>query len=305
MFGYSTPALQKFAIRLVSQCASATGCERNWSTFAFIHTKVRNRLNYEKLHKLVYVNYNFRIQNSMDGGSRHDDDPFNRLMELTLVDTSNPIHEWMERARSTVQPEVDEESPDTDALIPSAMVTATTHPRDLQRRTGSSSILEWAQKNIGDSHREKMKTYAMRPTRHSKRQKGKAVTSDGTTEESNDSSSKTDSDDGHDEDDTGGGTASLATQETAHEQPRSPFTADQFTHCTQDQDHGGPASPRISSHTANTPVDSSASSSHWIDDVPITSPYKYHIPDIQSQQTTRWIYEWIETEFYNMCYQDW
>jgi hypothetical protein len=29
MFGYSTPALQKLAMRLVSQCASATGCERN------------------------------------------------------------------------------------------------------------------------------------------------------------------------------------------------------------------------------------------------------------------------------------
>jgi hypothetical protein len=57
----------------------------------------------------------------------------------------------------------------------------------------------------------------------------------------------------------------------------SPFTVDQFTHCTQDQDHGGPASPRIPSHTANASVDSSGSSSHWIDDVPITSPYKYHI----------------------------
>jgi hypothetical protein len=163
------------------------------------------------------------------------------------------------------------------------MMTATTHPRDLQRRTGSSSVSEWARKNIGDSHRRKRKTYAMRPTRHSKRQKGKAVTSDGTTKESNDSSSKTDSDNGHDGDDTGGGTMSLSTQKTTHEQPLSPFTGDQFTHCTQDQDHGGPASPRIPSHTANAPVDSSGSSSHWIDDVPITSPYKYHIPDIQSQ----------------------
>jgi hypothetical protein len=170
MFGYSTPALQKLAIRLVSQCASATRCEQNWSTFAFIHTKVRNRLTCEKLHKLVYVNYNLRIQNSIDGGSRHDDDdPFNRLIKLTLVDASNPIRERMERARSTVQPELDEESPDTDALISSAMVTATTHPRDLQRRTGSSSVSEWARKNIGDSHREKRKTYAMRPTRRSKR----------------------------------------------------------------------------------------------------------------------------------------
>jgi hypothetical protein len=124
--------------------------------------------------------------------------------------------------------------------------------------------------------------HAMRPTGHSKRQKGKAVTSDGTTVESNDSSSKTDSDDGNDGDDTGGGTASLAAQETAHEQPLSPSTADQFTHCTQDQYHGGPASPRIPSHTANALVDCSDSSSHWIDNVPITSPYKYHIPDIQS-----------------------
>jgi hypothetical protein len=204
-------------------------------------------------------------------------------MELTLVDASNPIREWMERARSTVQPELDEESPDTDAPIPSAMVTATTHPRDLQRHTVSSSVSEWARKNIGDSHRGKKKTYAMRPTRHSKRQKGKAVISDGTTEEYNDSSSKTDSDDDHDGDDTGGGTASLATQGTAHEQPLSPFTPDQFTHCTQDQDHGGPTSPRIPSHPVNAPADSSDSSSHWIDDVPITSPYKYHIPDIRSQ----------------------
>jgi hypothetical protein len=103
MFGYSTPAFQKVAIRLVSQYASATGCEQNWSTFAFIYTKVHNRLTYEKLHKLVYVNYNLIIHNSIDKGSRHDDDDlFNQLMELTLVDVSNPIREWMERARSTV-----------------------------------------------------------------------------------------------------------------------------------------------------------------------------------------------------------
>jgi hypothetical protein len=60
----------------------------------------------------------------------------NGRMELTLVDVSNPIREWMERARSTVQPELDEESPETDAPIPSAMVTATADPRDLQCCTG-------------------------------------------------------------------------------------------------------------------------------------------------------------------------
>jgi hypothetical protein len=169
MFGYSTLALQKLAIRLVSQCASATRCERNWSTFACIHTKVRNRLTYEKLHKLVYVNYNIRIQNSIDGGSPYhdEDDPFNRLMELTLVDASSPIHEWMKRARSTVQPELDEESLETDAPIPSSIVTATADPRDLQRRAGSQSVSQWVRKNISDSHKGKRKTNAIR-------QKGKS-----------------------------------------------------------------------------------------------------------------------------------
>jgi hypothetical protein len=103
-------------------------------------------LTYEKLNKLVYVNYNLRIQNSIDGGSRHhdDDDPFDRLMGLTLVDASNPIREWMERARSTAQPELDEDSSETGAPIPSAIVTATADPRDLQCCTGSQSILQWA-----------------------------------------------------------------------------------------------------------------------------------------------------------------
>jgi hypothetical protein len=46
-------------------------------------------------------------------------------MELTLFYVSNHIREWMERARSKVEPELDEESPETDAPIPSVMVTAT------------------------------------------------------------------------------------------------------------------------------------------------------------------------------------
>jgi hypothetical protein len=46
----------------------------------------------------------------------------------------------MECAKSTVKPELDEESPETDAPIPSAMVTATANPRDLQHRTGSQFV---------------------------------------------------------------------------------------------------------------------------------------------------------------------
>jgi hypothetical protein len=55
---------------------------------------------------------------------------------------------------------------------------------------------------------------------------------------------------------------------------------------------------------ANAPVDSSGSSSQWIDDLFIPDPYTYHIPNIHSQQPTRWIYEWVDPKLYNTCYQD-
>jgi hypothetical protein len=74
--------------------------------------------------------------------------------------------------------------------------------------------------------------------------------------------------------------------------------ADQFTHCTQDEDHGVPTSPRISVRLMLW----------WVvlaHLVPIPGPYTYHILDIHSQQSTRWVYEWVDPELYNMCYQDW
>jgi hypothetical protein len=109
----------------------------------------------------------------------------------------------------------------------------------------------------------------MRPKRQSTRLNGRSVRSDATTEdensptyqESNDNSSRTPTDDANNGDDTDGGTASLAAQGGGHERPLSPFTANQFTHCTQDEDHGVPTSPRISVSEANAPVDSSGSSS--------------------------------------------
>jgi hypothetical protein len=126
-----------------------------------------------------------------------------------------------------------------------------------------------------------------------------SVRSDATTEdensstyqESNDSSSRISNDDGNDEDDTGGGTVSLVAQGGGYERPLSPFTAHQFTHCTQDEDHGVLTSPRIPVSEANTLVDSSGSSSQWTDDLFIPGPYTYHISDIHSQQPTRWVYE--------------
>jgi hypothetical protein len=109
MFGGDTPTLQKLSLRLVSQCCSIRGCERNWSTFALIHTKVCNQLSYKKLHKLVYVNYSIRICLCQAGLYKREEDLFHKLMELSLYDAQNPIREWMEHDQSNVDPLLDEE----------------------------------------------------------------------------------------------------------------------------------------------------------------------------------------------------
>jgi hypothetical protein len=108
----------------------------------------------------------------------------------------------------------------------------------------------------------------MRLKRKSTRLKDRSVRSDATTEdensstyqESNDSSSRTSSDNDNDGDGTGGGITSPAAQGGGHERHLSPFMADQFTHCTQDEDHGVPTSPRISVSEADALVGSSSSS---------------------------------------------
>ncbi|MQL83980.1 hypothetical protein Taro_016478 [Colocasia esculenta] len=50
--------LARIAIRILSQTTSSSQCERNWSTFSLIHTKVRNKLSATRLEKLVYCHYN-------------------------------------------------------------------------------------------------------------------------------------------------------------------------------------------------------------------------------------------------------
>ncbi|KAM0947795.1 putative HAT dimerization domain, ribonuclease H-like superfamily [Dioscorea sansibarensis] len=70
-FGCDVSNLQKLAIRIPSQTSS--GCERNWSVFECIHTKKRNRLEYQRLNDLVYVHYNLRLQHRLFSKSRSYD----------------------------------------------------------------------------------------------------------------------------------------------------------------------------------------------------------------------------------------
>ena len=62
MYGTDAPTVRKLAIKVLSQTASSSAYERNWSTFALIHTKQRNRLAHSRLEKLVYCYYNMKLQ---------------------------------------------------------------------------------------------------------------------------------------------------------------------------------------------------------------------------------------------------
>ncbi len=53
--------LSKLALRLFRLVPSSSASERNFSTFSFIHTKLRNRLSSEKVEKLVFVFANSKM----------------------------------------------------------------------------------------------------------------------------------------------------------------------------------------------------------------------------------------------------
>ena len=61
MYGGQVPELRKLASRLLSQVASSSAAERNWSTYSFIHSVKRNRLTSKRAEKLVYVHSTLRL----------------------------------------------------------------------------------------------------------------------------------------------------------------------------------------------------------------------------------------------------
>ena len=61
MYGNHTPTLRNLAIKVLSQTASSSACERNWSTFALIHTKQRNWIAYPRPQQLVFCYYNMKL----------------------------------------------------------------------------------------------------------------------------------------------------------------------------------------------------------------------------------------------------
>ncbi|KAL6136595.1 hypothetical protein ACLB2K_061890 [Fragaria x ananassa] len=59
--GASAPRLQALAFKLLGQPSSSSCCERNWSTYKFIHSATRNKITPQRAEDLVYVHTNLRL----------------------------------------------------------------------------------------------------------------------------------------------------------------------------------------------------------------------------------------------------
>uniref|UniRef100_A0A2N9IKD5 BED-type domain-containing protein n=1 Tax=Fagus sylvatica TaxID=28930 RepID=A0A2N9IKD5_FAGSY len=87
-FGLGTPELRTFAIRVLSQCCSATGCERNWSIFEDVHSKRRNRLEHKRTNDLVFVRYNLKLRERNIRRTKNTFDPIS-------LDNIDLMAEWV------------------------------------------------------------------------------------------------------------------------------------------------------------------------------------------------------------------
>ncbi|XLU21034.1 hypothetical protein S245_057100, partial [Arachis hypogaea] len=59
--GSKAKFLQPIALRLLGQPSSSSCCERNWSTYSFIHSLKRNKLKPKRAENLVFVHTNLRL----------------------------------------------------------------------------------------------------------------------------------------------------------------------------------------------------------------------------------------------------
>lgn len=90
-YGSETPELAVVAEKVLSQPISSSSAERNWSTYSYIHSVKRNRLNSKTADKLVYIHSNIRLisrfsKNYKDGPhSKWDADPENCTLEESVL----------------------------------------------------------------------------------------------------------------------------------------------------------------------------------------------------------------------------
>ncbi|RVW29255.1 hypothetical protein CK203_109747 [Vitis vinifera] len=101
-YGDEGPHLQKIVVKILSQTCSSSGCERNWSTWSLIHTKLRNRLAIKNLHKLVYVHYNMRLRVKNLMQERSNEDLYNPIDLNHIFNDDDILDEWIREGEEPI-----------------------------------------------------------------------------------------------------------------------------------------------------------------------------------------------------------
>jgi hypothetical protein len=135
---------------------------------------------------------------------KREEDLFDKLMELSLYDSQNPIRDLMEHGWSNEDPLLDEEDTQADTPIPSRIFTQGDDATTLQRITGKASLFDWADETVGDTHIGKRKQKTITKKGKGKKKKRVLGSDDETPspegspkyQESNLTTSATDTDDG-------------------------------------------------------------------------------------------------------------
>lgn len=62
LYGTFTPMLQRVALKLLGHPSSSSCCEKNWSTYSFIHSQTMDKMMTSKrMQDLVFVHNNLRL----------------------------------------------------------------------------------------------------------------------------------------------------------------------------------------------------------------------------------------------------
>ncbi|RVW73283.1 hypothetical protein CK203_050367 [Vitis vinifera] len=209
MYGHHAPTLRRLAIKVLSQTALSSACERNWSTFALIHTKQRNRLAYPMLQQLVFCYYNMKLKiHDMEA----EQDKVAEKDYLDLLDIATEVGEEEDNQLfQWVRPlHLDDEDGNPDPRIAAHVREAGV---DVDRVRAVTSRPSFDSTSVEHSSRPSA-TGTSASGYDGSRGEG---TNDG-------------SDPGNDEGDV--------RQQQQSGQPLAFTCEDDFTHCTQDEDHG-------------------------------------------------------------------
>ncbi|KAI5081032.1 hypothetical protein GOP47_0004215 [Adiantum capillus-veneris] len=122
------PNLSRIALRILfQQDCSAGACERNWSAYSLIYTKIQNRLSTSQLEKLVYCRANMRLVRSYHslGQPKQVD-----ATELKMVDDPRPeeVDRHIRDEQEQILRELHRELESVDRRVTRSRARALSHP---------------------------------------------------------------------------------------------------------------------------------------------------------------------------------